>query len=293
MMQRIVSHLWVLGLLLSLSLTAAAQNQFAATLEVLAPNVTVLRAGTVNPIVVQVEAIVGVGDVITTDEGGRARITFFADGTDATLEENTEYRIVQLEGDENAFQITVEVLAGQTSQRLNRLLNPESSYEVETPGMILGARGTEFAIRVEDSGRSAMLVREGTVAAADQGTEADVPAMFGIRSEVGGALSDVVRADTFAELDSALDGCAVQITTSDDVSINVRRGPSLDEPLLGYIEASAIQIVLGTNASGNWYRIPFQGQAGWLLSSSAQVSNCARLRVFPDDFVETTAASEE
>ena len=272
-----------LGLLITLllSFVVTAQNEFAATLEVLNAGVEVQRVNTANFIRVSVEAIVGVGDTIRTDETGSARVTFFADGTDVTLDPNTEYRIVEFQGDEEDFQLTVEVLVGQTTHRLNRVLGANSSYDVETPGMTLAAQGTVFEIRVEDSGRSGMLVSEGMVDAETDDGSADVPSEFGIRSAVDEPLSDVVRASSFEELDSALDGCSVSVTTVDDVSINLRVAPSLEQERIGIISASDIDTFYGISETGQWYRIMFEDDFGWILSSSASVdSSCAGLRVF-------------
>jgi uncharacterized protein YraI len=275
---------WIILILAIGVFSVSAQDEFAASLEVLNSGVEVQRVNTANFIAVEVEAIVGVGDIIRTDDSGQARITFFADGTDVTLEPSTEYHIVQFRGDNENFQLTVEVLAGQTTHRLNRVLSPNSSYNVETPGMTLAAKGTVFAIRVEEDGRSGMLVHEGLVDSSAGQDSADVPEQFGVRADVGGELSDVVRAATFAELDSALDGCAVEVTTSDDVSINVRSGPSVTHDLLGVISAEEITKFIGTNAGESaWYRIPFEDGFGWVLSSTAVVqSPCAGLRVFED-----------
>lgn len=265
-----------------------AQSELAATLEVLSSGVEVRRVNTSNWISVNVEAIVGVGDVIRTDATGRARITFFTDGTDTELLPNTEYRINQFEGSDTEFNISVEVLIGQTLQRLNRLLDANSQYEVITPSMSLGARGTQFAIRVEDGGRSAMLVSEGTVAAENSITSsnaAEVPLGFGIRAEVEGVLSDVVRATTFAQLDSALDGCQAVLSTPDDVSINVRVGAGVEYPRAGVISSSEIDHLYGVTESGGWYRIQFRDGFGWILSSSATVEEgCVALRGFPNGY---------
>lgn len=276
------------------SVVAIAQNEFAATLEVLNSGVDVQRVNTNNFLRVELEAIVGVGDTIRTDETGSARITFFADGTDVTLDPNTEYRIVEFQGDDEDFQLTVEVLVGQTTHRLNRILGANSSYDVETPGMTLAAQGTVFAIRVEDSGRSGMLVSEGVVDAGTEAGSADVPPEFGIRSAVNESLSDVVRASSFDELDSALDGCTVGITTPDDVSINVRLAPSIDQEQIGIISADEIDTVIGTSQDGNWYRIPFEDDFGWILSSTALIdSNCAGLRVFENSDFEAISPAPE
>ncbi|MFZ4827638.1 MAG: SH3 domain-containing protein [Phototrophicaceae bacterium] len=275
-----------LVLLLSLLipvLGVQAQSDIAASLEVLDAGVSVRRVDTQDFIPVQVEAIVGVGDTIRTDESGRARITFFADGTETVLLSSTEYRIDVFEGTTDQFTLTVSVLAGQTEQRLNRLLDAGSSYDVVTPGVNLVARGTVFKIRVEGNGRSAMLVTEGNVDASTGESTASVPPLFGIRSEVGASVSDVVRADNFEQLDAALDGCSATLATTDDVRLNVRLGPNVDMPRVGTVEASDVTNFLGVNESGEWYRIAFRGGYGWVLSTNASVVGaCAGLRTFPD-----------
>lgn len=293
MKSKIISTMALISVLLLTSMLVSAQNELAATLEVLNPGVEVQRFNTSNPIAVQVEAIVGVGDIIRTNETGQARITFFADGTDATLEPNTEYRIVKFEGNDEDFQLTVEALAGQTTHRLNRALGASSSYDVQTPSMTLAARGTVFTIRVEENGRAAMLVREGTVDAKAADNNADVPPDFGIRASVAGPLSDVVRATNFAELDAALDGCDVTVTTPDDVRLNVRIGPAVAQPRVGTIAADEISTFLGISESGSWYRIAFRGGFGWILSSSRDINaDCAGLRVFADTQVENVELYE-
>ncbi|MGJ3241238.1 MAG: FecR domain-containing protein [Anaerolineae bacterium] len=272
---------------LMIGFSVTAQNEFAASLDVLNAGVEVQRVNTNRFITVEIEAIVGVGDIIRTDDTGEARITFFADGTDVTLEPATEYRIVEFDGDDEDFRLTVDVIAGQATHRLNRTLGANSRYDVETPGMTLAAQGTTFAIRVEDTGRSSMLVFEGLVDAGAEADSANVSVGFGVRSAVDAELSDVVRADTFAQLDSALDGCPVTVTTVDDVSINVRSAPSLDAPQIGVILASDIDRFYGVNTSGNWYRVVYESEFGWILSSNATLeTDCAGLRLFEDSFAE-------
>lgn len=281
-MKRILGVVLFISLCLS-PLLIQAQNELAATLEVLVAGVEVQRVNTVNWIAVNVEAIVGVGDLIRTDATGHARVTFFADGVDTELLPNTTYGIQQFAGDDTQFTIQAEVLVGQTIQRLERLLNAGSSYDITTPTMTLAARGTEFAIRVEEEGRAAMLVTEGIVNAANEGDAASVPPGFGIRAEEN--LSDVVAATTFDELDAALDGCTAALSTDDDVSLNVRVGAGTEFPRVGTIDASEITLFMGASASGDWYRIGYRGGFGWILSSTAEIiGQCAGLRIFPDNY---------
>ncbi|MCU0512985.1 MAG: FecR domain-containing protein [Anaerolineae bacterium] len=284
-----------LMLLLAPGLRGVAQdNELAAVLEVLSAGVEVQRVNTTNPIAVRVEAIVGMGDVIRTDNTGRARITFFEDGAETELLPNTEYRIERFQGDAETFQIQVTVLFGQTIQRLGRILNAASSYDVQTPAMILAARGTEFAVRVEEDGRSAMLVTRGLVAADGTDSAADVAVGFGVRTEVDAALSDVVRARSFAELDAALDGCSAELTTPDDVSLNVRQSPDTASALIGNIAAADVTRLFGRTERRGWYRIPFGDGFGWVLSSTARIErDCAGLRIFPNDHQESAGAGAE
>lgn len=266
------------------SAVSAQDSDLAAVLEVLEGNVEVNRVNTAQWLPVRVEAIVGVGDRIRTDSTGTARITFFADGIESDVLPNTEIRIEHFSGTEQSFDLNVEVLIGETAQRIARALDASSSYLITTPGMSLAARGTQFAVRVEESGRSAMLVSEGLVEAGKDENTSDVPPDFGIRAPVDQPLSDVVRASSFEELDAALDGCVATVTTPDDVSLNVRLAPNVDAPRVGVISAAEISKFFGATQSSGWYRIAFRGGFGWILSSAAVVeTDCAGLRVFPDD----------
>ncbi len=274
-------------LLLTVSGVAFGQADFAAVMVVDGPTVEVQRVATDQWIPVQVEAIVGVGDTIRTDATGSATITFLETGIETTLDPMTTYRIdtFSTTGDEDQFNLLVSVIAGQTRQRVGRALDAGSTYEVDTPGTTLAARGTAFDIRVEEDGRSAMLVAEGDVDASAEGETVSVPLAFGVRSEANAPLSDVVSATTFAELDAALDGCAVVVSTPDDVRMNVRLGPSTDFERVGTVAAEDISNVKGVIEGGAWYRIDFRGGFGWILASDLNLEgDCAGLRQFEREF---------
>lgn len=131
---------------------AAAQSDLVASLEVLNAGVEVRRVDTVNWVPVKVETLIGPGDSVRTNGTGRVRITFFSDGTSVEIEPRSEYRLVEFTGDEQSFRLTVEVLIGITRQQFARLVAPESSYRVITPGAEMTVRGTDFAVRVEETG---------------------------------------------------------------------------------------------------------------------------------------------
>lgn len=284
---RKINILAVIILIFMISVLAQAQSPLlAATLEVIDAGVEVKRVGTEQWIAISLEGIVGVGDVIRTTETGLARITFFANGLETELLPSTEYEIIEFEGADDAFTLTVQVIIGETTQRIEGALGDNSTYTIETSAMQLGVRGTVFDIRVDDRGnRSAIIVNEGSVQVSSEGETIPVPPGFGIRSSNNEALSDVVAATAFDHLDSSLDGCSTSVTTVDDVRINVRISPSLDASRVGTISAEDITLFLGETESNIWHRIPFRDGFGWLLSSSTTIdSTCAGLRVFADDF---------
>jgi uncharacterized protein YraI len=279
----------LMALIGPLPVRAQDSDELVASLEVLEAGVQVKRVDTANWVTIKVETLIGEGDSVRTDATGKARITFFEDGTATDLEPATEYRINRFRGSEDQFSLSVEVLAGITIQQFGRLVDSGSSYEVQTPGATMTVRGTDFAVRVEGSGRSSVLTFAGLVEASAGEVTGEVPPGFGARAPVGEALSDVVPATTFEELDAALDGCPGVFETEADVRLNVRLGPSLSFEVVGTVAPAGIETIIGTNASGGWYRIPFRGGYGWVSSASINVSVsdvCGTLPEYADDRTE-------
>ncbi len=280
--------LGMLILFMTLPGQLTAQTDLAASLEVLSAGVEIKRVNTETWVRINSESLVGVGDSIRTDATGEARITFFEDGTSTELTPNTEMRIVEFNGDGQKSTISLEVLAGITKQQVTELIDSGSSYDILTPTMSMTVRGTDFSVRVEDSGRSALLTAEGLVATSAAEETSDVPPGFGIRSEPNG-LSDVVEATSFEELDSALDGCPASVETSADVRLNVRLGPGSDFARVGSIDPQNIAQILGVTANEQWYRIPFFGGFGWISAVAMNITisdACPGIRIYQDSPTE-------
>ncbi len=275
---------------------ARADAQLVASLDVLGPSVTMRRAGTEAFVNISKETLVGVGDTVRTSPTARARITFFANGTDTEVQPSSEIHIDDFSGTEDKFTISLTVVLGQTTQRIAKLLDSNSSYTINSTGLELAVRGTSFDVRVEPSGRSALIVKTGAVATKNSGTpptainrapaaNAEVGPGFGVRAEAGKGLSDVVRASSFAQLDSALDGCGSLISTAGDVRLNVRTGPGLSFARIGQLENNFRQGVLGVTETTKWYRVVFKGGFGWVFAPALKLdATCPGLRKFPDTF---------
>jgi len=286
--KRIILVICVLLTPMLAGVVRAQSDELVASLETLQTGVELRRAGTEAWVSVPKESRVGVGDSVRTDKGGKARITFFANGTDTEVLPASEFRIDEFKGTDTKFTLTLTVVAGQTTQRIAKLLDSGSSYTINSTGLELAVRGTVLAVRVESSGRSALLVETGMVNAKNAGKSAtapaEVPSGYGIRAEPNQPLSDVVKATSFAQLDSALDGCEALISTLGDVRLNVRLGPSTDFPRVGQLDNKIRQRVIGVTATTKWYRVHFKSGYAWLFAPALELDKtCPGLRQYPDD----------
>ncbi|MCU1438044.1 MAG: Peptidoglycan-binding LysM [Naasia sp.] len=110
-----------------------------------------------------VEESVGaeMGDVVETDDVGRAQLTY-PDGSLTRLGPDTTFRIVELSTAE--LQRTfVQLDLGRTWHRVEQLVAEDSAYEVATPVGVAAVRGTEFTVECTDEPLCRIVVLEGTV----------------------------------------------------------------------------------------------------------------------------------
>ena len=278
----------VLAASIAVGQSHAQESDLVASLETLKGQVSLKRFDSQTFVSVSKESLIGVGDTIKTDDTGTARITFFANGVETDVLPNSEFRIDVFKGDLETYTLSVSVLVGQTVQRVTKLLDSGSSYTINSTGLEMAVRGTVFDVRVENTGRSSTIVRDGTVKTMNPGkpdSEASVSAGFGVRAEQGKGLSDVVPATNFAELDSSLDGCTGLISTLYDFRLNVRLGPSLQFARIGSLDTNQNIKLLGTTTTGEWFRIDFKNSYGWIYAPAVVIApGCIKLREFPDDY---------
>jgi hypothetical protein len=289
MMRRVFILLMIISFLSPSAPTHAQEEILVASLEVIGASVEVKRVDTDVWIPVTFETLLAQGDMIRTDADGEAIVTFFEDGTTAELQPDTEVLIADFRGEEETFTITLEILVGITIQQVERILDQDSSYRVITPGVNMTVRGTDFAVRVEDDGRSSLITFDGQVNAASTPVEGG----FGVRA-VDGELSDVVPAESFEALDTALDGCTATSSINLDVQLNVRAGPAGSNELLTTLSPADIDNIYGTVIGNSWYRIQLDdGTYGWVAADLIELTDeCPALRQFPGTYVENGAEEE-
>jgi hypothetical protein len=129
------------------------------------------------------------GDLLAT--GDAASVTLrLADGSRVLVSAGSRVRMESLLsfGGSGVIHSRVGVEQGEADSRINPDHAPGTRYDVRTPALTLGVRGTEFRVRVGDA--SAAEVTQGRVAAAtSRGAAKALDAGFGAVATPGGALT--------------------------------------------------------------------------------------------------------
>ncbi len=123
-----------------------------------------------------------VGDTVKTGDDSGAEITFF-DGSTMEMEAGTEIEILSLDlaCDTGVTTITLEQMIGDTISRVTKILDPASSYDVETPSGVVGVRGSAVRTQVfldhleYEDGTTLVTNLEGNIYTIAQGVEKQVP----------------------------------------------------------------------------------------------------------------------
>jgi uncharacterized protein YkwD len=278
-----------LGLLFALMLVGfvLAQSQRAAFLNTDEGGVELRRIDTDMWVGVDVESVVGVGDVIRTDAEGTATIQFFGNAS-VTLLPNTTLQIDRLTEVDDEFFVEYTIITGRTQQLL--VVNDEISalFEVNSPRMTVMTRGGQFDMLLGEGDTTEVLAHAGQVFVAGSTGLVEVPPGNGIRTDESSVLSEIVPATSIESLEVALDGAPTNFAIDADVMLNVRQGPALDNEILGMLNPEDIDRVQGVSEDGMWYRVPYDEGSGWVSSQSLDVTieNESLLAVFPQTQVE-------
>jgi len=141
--------------------------------------VLVMKTGTDTWTEAQAGMSLEVGDTIKTGDDSGAEITFF-DGSTVELEAGTQIEITSLDSsaDTGATTITLMQTIGTTISRVTKLLDPASSYAVETPTGVAAVRGSTLIVTIlQDGPTQATQICNvgGDIWGVAQGVELDIP----------------------------------------------------------------------------------------------------------------------
>jgi hypothetical protein len=144
--------------------------------------VSIMKEGTDDWVPAEHEMELEIGDAMKTGGNSSAEITFF-DGSTMELGAGTEIEILALDivCSSGVTTITLAQMIGDTISRVTGILDPASSYEIETPSGVVGVRGSAARIQVfrdnlnYEDGTTLATNLEGNVYTIAQGVEKQVP----------------------------------------------------------------------------------------------------------------------
>ena len=120
-----------------------------------------------------------VGDGVRTGPASLARLAVDTEVGFVSVSENTTLRVMEFYTTPRGGKVTeLDVSRGQARVFVRPFTNPDSRLEIRTPAGVNGVRGTDFGISIQPSGRSALVVDEGSVVSAAQGESVLVNAGF-------------------------------------------------------------------------------------------------------------------
>ena len=125
--------------------------------------VRVLKNGSTNPVNATNGMELAVGDTITTGNNGSANLTFF-DGSVMEIKANSEILVNELStASTGSTSVGLKELVGSTVNRVAKLVDSSSKYEVDTPAAAAVVRGTVFDMLVKQNGNTTLKTEEGSV----------------------------------------------------------------------------------------------------------------------------------
>ncbi len=127
-----------------------------------------------------------VGDIITTGTNGSAKLTFF-DGSVMEIKANSKIVVNELStASTGSTTVSLKEMVGSTINRIGKLVDSSSKYEVETPAASAVVRGTIFDLLVQENGDTTVKSEQGSVSFTASGVTVTVNQGFQSTAVVGG-----------------------------------------------------------------------------------------------------------
>jgi len=176
--RRLLPTLVLLILVISTLVGCGQNSSNPSTLTILSiteGDVFVTKAGADDWIEAEVGMSLEDGDITKTGDDSSAEITFF-DGSTVELQPGTEVEIASLDiADTGSTTITLEQTIGATISRVINIIDPASSYEVETATGAAAVRGSVLVVCVTSNGTTWIANQKGNIWTRAQGVELQVP----------------------------------------------------------------------------------------------------------------------
>jgi hypothetical protein len=156
-------------------------------------DILIMKSGTDSWLEAQVGMTLELGDTIKAGDDSRAVITFF-EGSTIELEAGTEISVTELSTaiDTGSTTISLKQEIGKTISRVEKLADPASRYEVETPGAVAVVRGSIMHVYVDLQGGTTVGCEAGNVTATTLNVTVWIPVGTQRYAKAGGSFGDAV-----------------------------------------------------------------------------------------------------
>lgn len=163
------------GLFLSQKVHGAEASDFSATLTDFMGEVSIQKPEEEIWLPVEKNMPLEEGDLLKTGPGAYAEV-LIDDGSVIKVEENTEIAFDELNAgyETKRIESTIFLEFGRLIANIVRFTFPGSRFEIETPTMVAGVRGTEFIVETAGSEQTDVGVFEGEVSVAGFDEQGDV-----------------------------------------------------------------------------------------------------------------------
>jgi len=130
------------------------------------------------------------GDRVRTLGASSATLVFYED-TRIFISPHSDLAFSELNGlGGQRIQVRIDQKAGETSNRVTPLTGKDSYFLVDTPSGTASVHGTNFSVKVSQSGQAQFLVKTGEVRVRNDSTEVTLKAGQATAADPGGAIAD-------------------------------------------------------------------------------------------------------
>lgn len=266
---RLVILLLLAVLALPCCLACGGETEKNSTLSFVQGEVLVQKAGSSGWVQAQAGMVLEVSDTIKVGTAANATITFF-EGSIIELSAGTRIEIRELlQGEVTSIRLKQEI--GKTLSQVEKLVDPASRYEIETPVAVAAVRGSSMLVSVTEDGTTTVQNLEGQISVVAQGVEVAIPVGSESTVETGEAPSEPTPVESFTG-DLSGDGNAGEGdgTTSTTAPSETPSEPtptsSFPGSLLGWWKFDEGSGTVAADASGN-------GNDGTIINGAAWTSS--------------------
>ncbi len=219
------------------------------------------------------------GETLRTDENGVALLTWFYDGTESALGNDSRLTLNSFSGDASgAFVIDAELHEGSLAGAVGAVaadVSEGGEWVIKTPAFTVRPLRGQFELLVSPEGATRLIVTEGRVEVL-VGDAAPFPVDENQYLVGAPGVAEVLTTDGVAPNEALSDICVA--TTP--VNLNVRLAPNEDSRRLGFVEASQSMWVRAETEGGLWYQVFFTTAEddeeahnyGWVYGPAVELS---------------------